>query len=372
MQAGRLRSSRKNLRFSPKVSMKKLIHIILCFALLISPTAAFAFETDQFNLPETPLADIGAEVTEYVRENVEKAIDKINDEIKARQNCLDNKAAKNCDSTQENRARLNYLRSENAVAREVFKRLGDGIVPFTASGSWMESHQFKAQPARYKTSLKTSIYATFPSNYLTISETVNLYGAQFGTDKIAHIFQQGYTYLGIYERAIAKGLSKEAATKKACDWGRRSERTFYGNLVSGVYSNGDLAANFAGLKFYQNLTEEIKIGETIKSPLIVLENGVWKFNETVDISENLLKPFVSNHLNEALNSSIYTKAFGLRSSVRGHVKKRACGEWRKAYPNFSRTNFEKKSSELQTWFGENYGFTANKNFITIANTCFDG
>ena len=351
--------------------MNKLLYICLCFALLISPSAVFAFETDQFNLPETPLADIGAEVHDYVQENVGKAIGKINAEIKARRECLENKRTKNCASATENQQRLTYLRSENAVAREVFKLLGAGFPPFTASGSWMESHKFKGQPARYKTAFKESIYTTIPSNYVTISETVNLYGAQFGTDKIAHIFQQGYTYLGIYERALAKGLSKEAAAKKACDWGRKSERTFYGNLVSGVYSNGDLAANFAGLRFYQNLTREIKIGETMKPPIVCLENDIWKFNGTVDLSENLIKPFVSDHFNEALNSSIYTKVFGLHSSVRGHVKKRACAQWRKVFPNLSKTDFEKKSGELQTWFGEDYGFTTNKNFITIANTCFN-
>ncbi len=350
----------------------KFIYIFLIFALLISPSAALAFETDQFNLPEKPLADIGAEVHEYVHEKVGQAIEKVNGEIKERQNCLENKAAKNCDSPEKNRERLNYLRSSAAITRAVFNRLGSGIVPFTASGSWMEKHQFRNQPARYKTGFDESIYATFPSNYLTISETVNLYGVSFGTDKIAHIYQQGYTYLRIYERGLAKGFSKEAATKKANDWGRRSERTFYGNLVSGVYSNADLAANFAGLRFYQNLTGEIKIGAATKSPLVVLENGFWKFNPAIDLPENLLKPFVSNHLNEAWNSSIYTKLFNLRSSVRSHVKKRACAEWRTAYPTFSRTDFERKSSELKTWFGDDYGFTGKDNFVTIADTCFGG
>ncbi len=350
--------------------MNKLIHIFLCLALLIQASAVSAFETDQFNLPEKPLADIGAEVSEYIRENVEKAIEKINLEMAVRRNCLEQKTAKNCEPAEQNRERLSYLRSDAAIARAVFNRLGAGFPPFTASGSWMESHQFKAQPARYKTNLKNSIYATFPGNYLTISETVNLYGAQFGTDKIAHIFQQGYTYLRIYERASATGSAKEAATKRANDWGRKSERTFYGNLVSGVYSNADLAANYAGLKFYQNLTGEIRIGETVKRPLLILENGAWKFNEAVDLSENLLQPFVSNHLNEAMNSSIYTKIFGLRSSVRRHVKNRACRQWQTAYPKFSKTDFDDQSRRLKTWFGEDYGFTSSENLITIADTCF--
>ncbi len=349
--------------------MKKIVHILLLFS-LIAPSAAFAFETDQFNLPEKPLADIGAEVHEYVYENIARALEKINREIAIRQKCLENERAKDCDSAAENRVKLNYLRSSAAVARAVFNRLGAGIVPFTASGTWLESHKFKAEPARYKTNFQESIYATFPSNYLTISETVNLYGASFGTDKIAHLYQQGYTYLRIYERALAKGLPPEAAIKRACDWGRRSERTFYGNLVSGVYANADLAANYAGLKFYQNLTGEIRIGDRVKPPLVRLENGVWKYNAAVDLSNELLKPFVSDHFNEAINSSIYTKAFGLRASVRRHVVKRACGEWRAAYPNFSETDFARQSDAVKTWFGEDYGFTANANFITIANTCF--
>jgi hypothetical protein len=351
--------------------MNKCFCTIIIFVLLISQSAVFAFETDQFNLPEEPLADIGAEVHDYVKENVGRAIEKINAEIKERRRCLDNKRAKNCESAEKNRQRLNYLRSGEAVERGVYKLLGSGFPPFTASGSWIESHRFKAQPARYKTGFGESIYAVFPSNYLTISETVKLFGEQFGTDKIAHVFQQGYTYLRIYQRASARGLSKAEAMKKACDWGRKSERTFYGNLVSGVYSNADLAANFAGFKFYQNLTEEIKIGEKVKLPILVLENDAWKFNETIDLSENLLKPFVSAHLNEALNPSIYTNVFGLRCSVRSHVKKRACDEWKKVHSSFSRRDYEKISNELQTWHGEDYGFTANKNFVTIANTCFD-
>lgn len=350
--------------------MSKFIHIFLFLALMISPSAGFAFETDQFNLPEEPLADIGAEVGEYVRENVAEALAKINREIEMRRQCLENEKAKNCESARRNRERLKYLRSDAAVAREVFKRLGAGFPPFTASGSWMEAHRFAAQPARYKTAFKNSICATFPSNYLTISETVKLYDAEFGTDKIAHIFQQGYTYLRIYERALAKGLSKEAATKRASAWGRMSERTFYGNLVSGVYSNADLAANFAGLKFYQNLTGEIKIGDATKSPLVISENGAWKFNPAVDLSENLLKPFVSDHLNEAFNPSIYTPAFGLRSAVRRRIKKHACERWRETYPNFSATDFERKTKATQTWFGEDYGFTFNGNFVTVAGTCF--
>lgn len=353
--------------------MRLFIHIFLCLILLIPSSAVFAFETDQFNLPPEPLADIGNEVSDFVAENIKKAFEKINQEIIFYQNCLANKTQKSlrdkCESVEKTRQRLNYLRSKNAVSKEIYKLLGTGFPPFTASGSWMESHKFAAQPARYKTGFGESIYAAFPSNYLTISETVKLYDASFGTDKIAHIFQQGYTYLRIYERALAKNLSA-AAMKKAIDWGRNSEQTYYGFWASGVYSNADLAANFAGFKFYQNLTAAVKIGNETQPPILILENGLWEFSKNADFPANLLKPFVSNHLNEAWTSSVYANIFGLRSSVRKHVKKRACDEWRKLYPNLSKADYEQISSELKLWHGEVYGFKTSSKFVTIANSCF--
>ena len=185
--------------------MPKIISLILCLAFLTQTFTVFAFETDQYNLPTVPLADIGGEVTDYTLENIEKAIGKINAEIAEQQACLDkNSKRSNCDSVEKEKAKLKYLRSEAAVVKAVFKPLGGGIPPFTSSGSWMESHEFKAQPARYKTSFGDSIFKAFPSDYWTISDTVKLYGIEFGTDKIAHIFQQGYTYYKIYERAIGQ------------------------------------------------------------------------------------------------------------------------------------------------------------------------
>ena len=318
-----------------------------------------------------PLADIGGEVTDYALENIEKAVGKINAEIVERQACLDkNSKRSNCDPVESEKAKLKYLRSESAIVKAVFKPLGGGIPPFTNSGSWMESHKFKAQPARYKTSFGDSIFKAFPSDYWTISDTVKLYGIEFGTDKIAHIFQQGYTYYKIYERARAKGLTHEQAAQKAFRWGQMTERTYYGILISGVYSNGDLASNFAGMKFYQGLTRDIKIGEKMRPAILILKDGVWKFNERVNLREQLLKPFISDHLNEALNPSIFIKLFWFDSCVRETVKEKSCVGWREKFPNLTRAEFAKTTGELKLWFGEDYGHKNSSHFIMIADTCF--
>ncbi len=351
--------------------LQTITRIFLCAVLLMQST--FGFETDQYNLPPKPLADIGDEVSQYTELNLRKAVKKINAKIAAGEICLGNNVEKigkiKCDSPDKERAKLEFLRSEEAVARELYNLLGTGFPPFTASGSWMESHKFVGQPARYKTSFRKSIFFIFPTDYIGISSTVNLYGAQFGTDKIAHIFQQGYSYYKIYNRALAEGSTPEQAAKKAVKWGQSTEQTFYGTLISGVYSNADLCANYAGLRFYQGLTRQIKIGGNIKPALLMLKNGIWTFNENADLQEILLKPFISDHFNEALNPSIFIK--GLRSFVRRSVRTRSCKQWQKQYPNFSQAELEKTSKALTLWFGEDYGFTDSDNFITIANTCFD-
>jgi hypothetical protein len=150
-----------------------------------------------------------------------------------------------------------------------------------------------------------------------------------------------------------------------------TERTFYGTLISGVYSNGDLAANYVGMKFYQSLTRAIKIGENVKPAVLTLKDGTWKLDENIDLRQILIKPFLTDHLNEALNPSIFTKLFGLRSYVRRSVRKRSCEQWREQYPNLSKADLDQTSQMLKLWYGEDYGFKQSENFVTISNVCFE-
>lgn len=350
----------------------KVTGLFLYAVFLLQPIAIFGFETDQYNLPPSPLADIGSEVSEYVSENLSEAVSKLNREISARENCLASKSSgSKCGSTAEERSKLDFLRSEDAAAKAVYNRLGIGFIPFTKSQTWINSHKFINQPARYTSNFCDSIHALLPTSYITISPTVNLYGSQFGTDKIAHIFQQGYDYYRIYKRALAKGLTAEQAAKKAVEWGRRTERTYFGTWVSGVYSNADLAANYIGWKFYLGLTRDIAVGNVVRPAILVVENGKWKIRKKIGADEILLKPLISGHLNEADNPSKISNILGLRSYVRRVVRKKVCRQWFDRDPHLSQENLRKTAKSLELWHGEDYGFSASENFVTIAGTCFD-
>ena len=202
---------------------------------------------------------------------------------------------------------------------------------------------------------------------MTISPTIKLYGAEFGVDKIEHFFQQGYSYYRIYQKALARGTKYDTALKKAVKWGQMTERTYYGFLVSGVFSNADLYSNYAGMKFYFGLTQPLNIGETVLQPTLILENGIWKFNGGDQLSA-LIKPFISDHLNEALNPSGFSAI--LFPSVRKVVLKQACPEWHKNFPEYNRTDLNGKSRSLRLWNGEDYGFTEKKRMISVGDLCY--
>ena len=338
--------------------------LILTVLLLTHPAQLMCFETDQYNLPPTPLADIGPEVYEYTLENIRTAVEKINAKIGKENRCIDDPE---CDQRTA-RKRLEYLRSAAAIERAVYDQLGYGIIAFAKAGDWINSHKFRAQPARYKTSFKDSIYVWIPTDYFTISPTVNIYGVHLGTDKIAHFFQQGYTYQRIAERQIAKGASAQSAEAKAVAWGRWTENTYYGTLVGGVFSNADLFANLVGMRFYEGLTRPIRVGGLVRPGTLRLENGQWKLNAAGTSEEVLLRPFFTDHMNEALNPSLYIP--GLRSSIRGIVRKQSCAQWRSAYPVRSADKFRSLTESLSTWNGIDYGHKSSKRFVTIAQTCF--
>jgi hypothetical protein len=354
-----------------RVMCRKLVSLVLFLALLPVPAAVVAFETDQYDLPVKPLVSLGNEVTDHVADKLREAVAKLNTEISRHERCAKGDLVSGCGSASAERSKLEFLRSQDGLARAAFDQLGTGVLAFafTHIGRWLEKHQFSEEPARYQTSYSKSLFVFIPDVALTVSPTISMYGVELGTDKIEHLLQEGYEYYKISRRELAAGASTAEAREKAIIWGRKSERTMYGTAVSGVYSNADLAANYAGLKFYEGLTQAIAIGGVTRPAILRLDGGLWAFDEQVDLREHLLKPFISEHLNEALNPSIFSRV--LYKYIRHTVRDRSCAQWFERYPGLSRSALEEKSLSLRLWDGDDYGFEDSERFVTIANTCFE-
>lgn len=146
-----------------------------------------------------------------------------------------------------------------------------GAVAHRTGGSGAVSpveHFIEALPAakRYlpPNTLAGTRFASLPAAGLSIPSVagMNIYGLQggplghvvgaaakingfcVGADKLGHFFQQGAQYF--VRRADPSGGDPES-------FGRATEIDVAGLGVTGVYSNADLAANRAGMRFYQEL-----------------------------------------------------------------------------------------------------------------------
>lgn len=343
------------------------ITLLLFAALLFGPVPAICFETDQYNLPPEPLADIGDEVSLYVEENLHTAVEKVNSKIDRSVRCLKGSRATTdaCESADKEFAKLLFLRSDQAIATELYGALAGDDIMFTKFGRWIKGHKFAGQPDRYKAPFNETIFVLNPGDYLTLSPTVKLYGSEFGIDKLEHFFQQGYRYFRIEKDSTANGEKLGDAVQKAIRWGQRTERTYYGLLTSGVYSNADLYANYIGMKFYQGLTKPLEINNVLRPPTLSIVNGSWTINA---MGSQLLQPFIADQLNEALNPSSFRLT--LVRSVRREVKKHACPKWHRSFPDLTAQAINDLSKSLRMWNGEDYGYTPKDRQVTIGDTCF--
>jgi hypothetical protein len=127
------------------------------------------------------------------------------------------------------------------------------------------------------------------------SPTVEIGGVRLGTDKVSHFFSEGSWYYDWFRKSRDAGLSVEQAELEAIRRGIWWERTMLGMLSSGVFSPGDLEANYQGMCFMARLCDD-------ESPELVRTDSGWIYTGAFDFSE-----FVSPEWDESWQSPAYGK-----------------------------------------------------------------
>lgn len=373
-----------------------------------------AWETDQYTLPKEPIAEVGADVSAYIHSRLLNAVSMANENRKGlAENILVLEAT--LTDYQKQLAKLNgpplkqnfiwksfYLQSEieslKAKVKEGKKQLSsyqsrDYVVqliaemagrPLAAQEKQDAIFGFITNLTPYPTGLKggqqiafapdrlDTVYAyagfhrILHPSYFIFSSTIKLYGVELGMDKLGHFLNQGFQYYLQFTASKNAGSSYQQAIQAAVNWGVESELTYYGSWVSGIYSNADLASNYAGLHFYLNLFEPLTIdGVTYPELLKQVAGGNYIFNETPENSaELLLKRFVSAHMNEALTPSSFEY---LQYVVIKEAVIERCVDWRGKYPFPTMLLADPK--ELTVWNGDDYGFRA-ENTISVLDSCY--
>ena len=276
------------------------------------------------------------------------------------------------------RSKAEQFRGEDYLARRVYEALAGGGLPECKIEQWVQTQPFRARHAGrvvYRMDCARAVYGdsllTKPIFLVDLSPTVNVHGCYFGTDKLGHFFQQGYDYFREYRQEELRGAGERRALARAVRVGIGQESGIFGEALIGVYSNADLAANYAGLKFYLNLTRPVFIGARQLPPLLVRDNkSRWVLNPAAGRgagARELLRPFASNHFNEALNPSRYSDQ--MRATVRANLRQRA--ERLVAFYDITMEQSHRMLIELSTWHGEDYGHCSFNRVVTMVDNCFD-
>jgi len=152
-------------------------------------------------------------------------------------------------------------------------------------------------------------------------------------------------------------------------WG---EQFLFGTVSTGIFSNADMAANYAGFKFFQNLAETVVVKGRPVAPLVVQSGVFWRLNIQVRPGSEWFCAFVSDHWNEALNPNLYESSMrpGIRRVLRGRAERIVEFYTRKDGRPNEAAYFDDLARELSTYYGETYGHSGQfEKLMTIGNTC---
>ncbi|EQC49010.1 hypothetical protein M899_0652 [Bacteriovorax sp. BSW11_IV] len=167
-----------------------------------------------------------------------------------------------------------------------------------------------------------------------ILSTMKIDGNIVGVDKLGHFFVEGWEF---FETAYLD--SEKVDIMKAIQWGQKTERTYFGMLTTGVYSNADLVANFNGMRFWNALLALSPDVLTKKKPEPYLKctNGSWKQAKKFDIEEYVDAAFdegincnyydtpkIEEHVTEKIKDSFWFKSIFTRNFDFCPVKKSKC------------------------------------------------
>lgn len=125
-----------------------------------------------------------------------------------------------------------------------------------------------------------------------------------GTDKLEHLFGMGFQY---FDRHYLRGQDLKRVLKRGIFF----EKTILGGniLATGVFAYADLAANFNGMRFWNNmlqLRDDVLGKENNLGPYLECHQGAWTQVKDIDFSD-----YLDLSSDESINCSKFASRDGL-------------------------------------------------------------
>ncbi|HNR29831.1 MAG TPA: hypothetical protein PKI11_02980 [Candidatus Hydrogenedentes bacterium] len=262
------------LETTPKPRGTARAAAILGVAACLIAIAAGGAETDQYLSWSVTLADSAEALNHFVNTETETFLERVN-------------------------RRTRPITSVTELTTEFYLYFFQGIHSSRIRG-WVnrapEVDRFPDSSVSVFAYQRMSIYrdlTAFPF-ILPMARTIRVGDVYFGTDKISHFFGFGRRYFQRYLRHRDDGMDEEEAMRRVVLWGVALERKIVGGLVDGIFSHGDLEANFQGFLMARACCE----GETAH---FRLADGQWRLARPFDLRE-----YITPGFDESYNNSHYT------------------------------------------------------------------
>lgn len=147
-------------------------------------------------------------------------------------------------------------------------------------------------------------FSFMKSKELTLTSVIRIGDNTAGTDKFEHFFGQGFSY-------FSNNYLEEKGPIKTLKIGVFKEKTILGGnkIGNGVFSFGDLAANFNGMRFWNHMllkNDDILGSDRNLGPYISCIDNKWSQTAQIDFK---------NYFDESMDESINCSKFPSGSTV---------------------------------------------------------
>ena len=133
--------------------------------------------------------------------------------------------------------------------------------------------------------------------YVPLSRIVNVHGVYMGADKLGHFTSFGARYMIKFRDLVLSGVDFDEAFMRVLELGYQSERSVVGMTFTGVFSRGDLEANFQGMRFAASLCRD-------ESEIRLAFDGQnWQI---LNLERFSIEPYVNPGWDESYNTSIFS------------------------------------------------------------------
>ena len=145
------------------------------------------------------------------------------------------------------------------------------------------------------------------ARWLQPSPTLQVNEIRFGSDKLAHFFSEGWWYYKHWKKN-RDNHTPEQLQRSMFEYGAQLEHWIQGMKTTGVFSPGDLEANYQGFVFYHQLCHA-------DEPLLTRREGRWYFSDSFDFRD-----YIYPEWDESWNPNVYSprRWKGIRSTMAGY------------------------------------------------------